>query len=260
MISFIRLYMSGIRLSFQTRMAERVDFFASLLVMLGIELLPSLITALVYGQGLSFPGWSMHQAILVQGVFLVAKGLTFPLFAGMAWSVTEKVREGTFELILLKPRHPLAMCIATSFDAEDVGKLIGGLALTAYSLRHAGLPDAAGAAMGLFLLAFSVLLFASGLIFMTALLMIWVGNFRLYEIFDSLTALGQYPPVMLPKRVRQLALAPFPVLGMAVLPASALLGRSVDGWPWVAGSSIAFVAAAFALWNHLIKRASSAGG
>lgn len=260
MISFFRLYLNGIRLSFLTRMAERVDFFASLLVMLGIELLPSLITALVYGQGLAFPGWSLHQAILVQGVFLIAKGLTFPLFAGMAWSVTDKVREGTFELILLKPRHPLVMCVATSFDAEDVGKLMGGLALTSYSLRHTGLPDAAGAALFLFLLAFSVILFASGLIFMTALLMIWVGNYRLYEIFDGLTALGQYPPVMLPKRVRQMALAPFPILGMAVLPASALLGRSIEGWPWAAGFSICLIVAAVAYWNRLIKRASSAGG
>jgi ABC-2 type transport system permease protein len=260
MISFLRLYLNGIRLAFLTRMAERVDFFSSLLVMLGIELLPSLITVLVYGQGLSFPGWSLHQAILVQGVFLVAKGMTFPLFAGMAWSVSDKVREGTFELILLRPRHPLAMCIATSFDAEDIGKLMGGLALTAYNLGHAGLPDAAGFALFLFLLAFAVLLFASGLIFLTALLMIWVGNYRLYEIFDSLTALGQYPPVMLPGRIRQLALAPFPILGMAVLPASALLGRSIEGWPWVAGLSLAYLAAAFALWNHLIKRSSSAGG
>jgi ABC-2 type transport system permease protein len=260
MISFFRLYLSGIRLSFLTRMAERMDFFASLLVMLGIELLPSLITLLVYGQGLAFPGWTLHQAILVQGVFLVAKGLTFPLFAGMAWSVTEKVREGTFELLLLKPRHPLVMCIVTSFDAEDVGKLMGGLALTAYCLRHTGLPDAAGAALFLALLAVAVILFASGLIFMTALLMIWVGNSRLYEVFDSLTALGQYPPVLLPRRVRQLALAPFPILGMAVLPASALLGRSTEGWPWAAGCAIACFAAALAFWNHISRRASSGGG
>lgn len=260
MISLLRLYLCGIRLSFLTRMAERADFFASLLVMLGIELLPSLITVLVYGQGLAFPGWSLHEAILVQGVFLIAKGLTFPLFAGMAWAVTEKVREGTFELILLKPRHPLIMCIVTCFDAEDVGKLFGGLALTAFSLQHTGLPDAAGLALFLFLLVFSVAFFASGLIFMTSLLMIWVGNGRMYEVFDTLTSLGQYPPVMLPGRVRQLALAPVPILGMAVLPASALLGRSTEGWPWAAACSLVFIAASVAFWNHLIKRASSAGG
>jgi ABC-2 type transport system permease protein len=260
MISLLRLYLNGIRLSFLTRMAERMDFLASLLVMLGIELLPSLITVLVYGQGLAFPGWTLHQAILVQGVFLVAKGLTFPMFAGMAWAVTEKVREGTFELILLKPRHPLVMCIVTGFDAEDVGKLFGGLALTTFALGHAGIPDPAGLALGLFLLAFSVVFFAAGLIFMTSLLMVWVGNGRMYELFDTLTSLGQYPPVMLPPRIRRFALAPVPLLGMAVLPASALLGRGIEGWPWAAACSLLFFAASVAFWNHLIKRASSAGG
>src|SRR5690606_25989424 len=164
MRSFLRLYLSGMRLAFMTRMADRVDFFASVLVMLGVELLPSVITLLVYKQGLAFPGWSLNEAILVQGVFLIAKGLIFPLFAGMAWSVSEKVREGTFELFLLKPRHPLVMCLVSSFDAEDVGKLAGGLALSAVCLRQLDAPTAGGIALFACLLLFSLVLFSACLI------------------------------------------------------------------------------------------------
>jgi hypothetical protein len=47
---------------------------------------------------------------------------------------------------------------------------------------------------------------------------------------------------------------------MAVLPASALLERSTAGWPWVACCSVFFLAASVAFWNHIIKRASTAGG
>lgn len=260
MKSFLRLYLSGMRLAFMTRMADRVDFFASVLVMLGVELLPSVITLLVYRQGLAFPGWSLYEAILVQGVFLIAKGLIFPLFAGMAWSVSEKVREGTFELFLLKPRHPLVMCLVSSFDAEDVGKLAGGLALTAVCLRHMGAPTVGDIALFAFLLLFSLVLFSACLILITSILMVWVGNFRIYEIFDTVAALGQHPPVMLPKRVRQLAIAPFPILGMAVLPASALLGRSTEGWPWAAAASVALFFAALWIWNRLLLRMGTAGG
>jgi ABC-2 type transport system permease protein len=257
---FFRLYLAGMRVAFMTRMADRTDFFASLLVMLGIELLPSVITVLVYGRGLAFPGWRLHEAVLLQAVFLIAKGLTFPLFAGMAWSLAEKVREGTFELVLLKPRHPLVMCVVTSFDAEDVGKLIGGLGLTVYCLGHVPTPTVGAITLFMCLLLFSVILFAGCLICITASLMIWVGNYRIYEIFDSLAALGQYPPVFLPKRIRQFALAPVPLLGFAVLPASALLGRSVQGWPIAAFCSILLLLAAIAFWNYLVRRLASAGG
>lgn len=260
MNDFIRLYLNGARLAILTRMADRFDFFASILVMIGIEMLPTLITILVYGHGLAFPGWSLQEAVLVQGVFLIAKGLTFPLFAGMAWSVSEKVREGTFELLLLKPRHPLVMCLVTSFDAEDLGKLAGGLALTWASLGQLGAPAAEGIFLFACLLGFSTLLFAACLIAMTSFLMVWVGNFRIYEIFDTLASLGQYPPVMLPKAVRRWAVAPFPILGMAVLPASALLDRSVQGWPWAAVSSVCLMGAAIWNWNRLLRRMGSAGG
>jgi len=260
MLGFLRLYAHGIRLAFLTRLADRFDFIASLLVMLGIELTPTLITVLLYGQGLSFADWTLAQVILVQGVFLVGKGITFPIFAGMAWAVSEKVREGTFELLLLKPRHPLILCLVTAYDAEDLGKLAGGLVLMFFALGQTGLPALPDIALFLPLFFFGLVFFAAGLMLLTALLMIWVGNFRLYEIFDTVTALGQYPPVIWPKRIRQLALAPFPILGLAVLPASALLHKPVSGWPWAACSAVVLFFACLWVWNGTVKRLKTAGG
>jgi ABC-2 type transport system permease protein len=260
MKSLLRLYLSGIRLAFLTRISDRVDFGASLLVMLGVELLPVVVTALVYGQGLAFPGWSLHEAILLQGILLIAKGLTYPVFAGMAWMVSERVREGTFELLLLKPRHPLVLCIVTAYDAEDLGKLAGGAALCAYALSHLRTPATEGILFFCLLMVFSAMCFAACLILMTALLMLWVGNFRIYEIFETLVALGQYPPVVLPGRVRQAALAPFPILGLAVLPACALLGRSTAGWIWAASASGGLLGLSLWIWNRMMRRIATAGG
>ncbi len=43
----------------------------------------------------------------MQAVFLMSKGVAYPLFGGMVWNTAEMVRSGTFELLLLLPRHPL---------------------------------------------------------------------------------------------------------------------------------------------------------
>ncbi len=260
MRSLISLLLHGIRLGLATRMADRFDFFASLLVMLGIELLPSLITVLLYGNGLAFPGWEMHQALLIQAVFLSAKGIAYPFFGGMVWNTSESIREGTFELLLLKPRHPLLLSVVKSFDAEDLGKLFGGLLLSAWCLRSIAHPTQAGVALFAVLFLVSLVLFGASLVTMASILLVWVGNARIYEVFDTIAALGQYPPVILPKRLRGMAMVPVPLLGFAVLPASALLGRATRGWPWVAVTALVLLGLALLLWNYLLRRFSSAGG
>ena len=260
MKSLISLFLHGVRLGLATRMADRLDFIASLLVMLGLELLPSLITVLLYGNGLTFPGWELHQVVLIQAVFLMAKGVAYPVFGEMVWNTSEMIREGTFELLLLKPRHPLVLAVVQSFDAEDLGKLLGGLALSAWCLRSVGMPGAAQLALFGVLFLVSLVLFGASLVLMASLLMVWVGNARIYELFDRVAALGQYPPLILPKQVRRIAVAPLPVLAFAVLPASALLGRATDGWPWAALSALGLLVLSLLLWNYLLVRFSSAGG
>jgi ABC-2 type transport system permease protein len=257
---FFSLLWQGISLGFATRLANRFDFVSSLLVMLGIELLPSLVTVLIYGNGLSFPGWSVREAVLIQAVFLMAKGVAYPFLGGMVWNTSEMVREGTFELLLLKPRHPLLLAMVQAFDAEDLGKLCGGLGLFTWCLS--GLPGPSAAQASLFGLLFvgSLILFGACLVTMASVLLVWVGNARIHEVFETLSALGQYPPLILPRRLRGLATAPLPLLGFAVLPASALLGRIEDAWQWATLSALVLLLLSLLLWNRMLRRLASAGG
>lgn len=254
------LHAEGVRLGLAVRLSDRFDFLASLLVMMGIELVPTLVVALLYGNGLSFPGWSLREALLVQGVFLVAKGVAYPLFGGMVWNTAEMVRTGTFELLLLLPRHPLQSCVARAFDAEDLGKLAGGVGLSAWCLHGMETPGASALAAFLPLFLLSLLLFLASAVAMASLLIVWVGNFRVYEIFETVASLGQFPPTILPAKVRHLGVAGFPFAAFAVLPASSLLGRTTEG-VWIAVASVAVaLCAAVALWNVLLRRLTGAGG
>lgn len=255
-----RLHLEGIRLGLAVRLSDRVDFAASLLVMMGVEFLPSLVTLLLYRGGLSFPGWSLHESLLVQGLFLAAKGVAYPFWGGMVWNTAEMVREGTFELLLLLPRHPLQTCVARAFDAEDLGKLAGGAALSAWCLAHVGLPGAFAVAGFALLFLLSLLLFLGSLVAMSSLLIVWVGNFRVYEIFETISGLGQYPSTFLPRGAKRLGVVGYPFASFAVLPASALLGRPVEG-VWSAALSVAVVlAVALILWNFMLRRLVGAGG
>jgi ABC-type uncharacterized transport system permease subunit len=101
-----RLAALAVRVSFSQRAAYRWDFLLSAVVALALEAVTPVVTLLIYGMGSSFPGWTATEALLIQGTFLLARGIAFPCFFGMVWTVFEGVREGTFELTLLKPRSP----------------------------------------------------------------------------------------------------------------------------------------------------------
>jgi ABC-2 type transport system permease protein len=256
----VALHLEGVRLGLAVRLSDRLDFLASLLVMMGIEFLPSLVTSLLYRGGLAFPGWTLREAVLVQGVFLTAKGIAYPLFGGMVWNTANLVREGTFELLLLLPRHPLQSCVVRAFDAEDLGKLVGGLALAAWAMAGTDPPGFFPLVGFALLLGLSVMILLASAIAMSSLLIVWVGNFRVYEIFEGLASLGQFPPTILPRRLRGLGVAGFPFAALAVLPASALLGKPTDGVWWAVLSVGSLLAGALALWNVLLRRLVGAGG
>lgn len=254
------LHLEGIRLGLAVRLSDRFDFLASLLVMMGIEFVPTLVTSLLYTNGLSFPGWTVREALLVQAVFLMAKGVAYPLFGGMVWNTAEMVRAGTFELLLLLPRHPLQSCVVRAFDAEDLGKLAGGIGLALWCLQGMPWPGAAALAGFALLFALSVLLFLASAVAMSSLLIVWVGNFRVYEIFETMASLGQFPPTILPPRLKALGVAGFPFAAFAVLPASSLLGRSVEGVWWAVASVAVLLVLALGAWNRLLRRLVGAGG
>ena len=256
----VALHAEGVRLGLAVRLSDRFDFVASLLVMMGVEFLPVLVTALLYGNGRAFPGWSVREALLVQAVFLMSKGVAYPLFGGMVWNTAEMVRSGTFELLLLLPRHPLQSSVVRAFDAEDLGKLVGGVGLACWCLGGMHVPGIAALAGFALLMALSVLLFLACLVAMSSALIVWVGNFRVYEIFETLASLGQFPPTILPPRLRALGVAGFPFAAFAVLPASALMGRSVEGIWWAAASVALLLVGALLAWNRLLRRLVGAGG
>ncbi|HTP59467.1 MAG TPA: hypothetical protein VMM82_11150, partial [Spirochaetia bacterium] len=69
------LLASALRASFNARASYRGDFLFGMIVTLLFESVVPLVTVLIYGTGSSFPGWSMPEALLLQGVFLLARGI-----------------------------------------------------------------------------------------------------------------------------------------------------------------------------------------
>jgi len=254
------IVLTAARVAVAERAAYRGDFVITVLVSLLFELVVPLVTALIYGSGASFPGWSVDEALLIQAVFLVARGIAFPCFFGMVWVVFEQVREGTFELTLLRPRSPLLTVILRGFDPQGFGRLIGGIGLFALVVSRLRIPGPANVFAFLALFALSLLALFAFALFLAGSLFIWPGNGRLFELLDSFLLFGQYPASVFNSPLQFVLAVALPVSAIALFPAQALLGRPGPLLIWSIPSAAAFFVLALAFWRRMVGKYSGGGG
>ncbi len=255
------LWGRAFRSSFANQAAYRGDFILNLAVSLLFEMLAPLATILTYAStdGAGFPGWTMEEALLIQAVFLLARGIAFPLFFGIVWVVFNQVREGTFELTLLRPRSPLLVAIAAGVDVSGFGQLAGGLLLFGWIVGKLAI-DATRILLFLPILGLSVLTLLACALFMSGTLFVWIGNARVLELLDSILIFGRYPGSIF-SSLFQLSLAVLiPVSMIALFPAEVLLGRT-NGLLYLGiPACLAFLGLSVAFWNHMCGKYAGGGG
>jgi ABC-2 type transport system permease protein len=258
--SVLRILGLAAKISLAEGSAYRADFFLSLLVSVFFEMITPLVTVLIYGSGSSFPGWTIGEALLIQSIFLMARGIAFPCFFGIVFTVLYQVREGSWELTLLKPRSPLLVAVATSLDVQGFGRFLAGVALFIYSL---GLIPAPGLwqvilFLALFLLAL-LILFSFALI-LAGTLFVWVGNGRIIELLDSILIFSQYPGSIFSPGFQFVLSVLIPAAMIAFLPAQALLGRPEPITAVSVPACAAFFAGSLLFWRAMMKRYTGGGG
>jgi len=257
---YLTIYIECIKTAIARELTYRLNFILSLVITLGFNILFPLVTILIYRAGASFPGWSFYEVLLMQSIFTFSNGLACILFSGVLWTTMQHIREGSFEIVLLRPVNPLLFLIVTNFDAGSAGLIIGGIALFSFSLVNTGITSIAAIPQ-------FILLFTAGFAVMAGMQMImaatsfkWVGNSRIPEIFDSIMTFGKYPLTIFPKAIQAIAAFIIPVAMIGFFPASALLGR-LDPIAFIAVIPC-FVFMLFGIWlyQYMVKLYEGVGG
>ena len=260
MIKLLKIYLQGIKISLASRMAYRGDFFLSIFIMLIGELIAPLTMFLVYRSGAAFPDWNLYEVLLIQAIFLISKGIASPLFFGILYNTLSRVREGTFDILLIKPHSALFMSMVTAFDTEDFGKFIGGVGLMTIALFNLPRPGLVQWLQFIILMVLSIITLFSFTLIMAGSVFKWVGNSRVFEIFDSITNFGLYPASIFSKSLQLIITSIIPVAIIGFLPASMLLGKPSGGIFEAALSGLVFLAFRLWFWNFMLGKYTSSGG
>jgi len=254
------VYKQYIRISYNSAAAYRANFFFTALISLLSSLLVPLLTVLIYAGGSQIPGWTFYEALFIQSVFMLCNGVCAPFFMNMAWLTMDRVREGSYDLLLLKPGSTVFITVASSFELEHIGVLAGGVLMFAYTLRH--LPPAGVRQWVQFAALFmaGVFMTLGCILLMTATTFKWVGNSRIFEIFDSVTRFGRYPGTIFSGVLKGLISYVIPVSMLGFFPSSAVLGRAGWGMYMACAPCLLFLILGLAVFRRMIYLYQSAGG
>jgi ABC-2 type transport system permease protein len=254
-----RVHWQFIKMRIAARMAYRVDFVASLGIFTLLQMVGPLFIATIYHAGAQFPGWSLDEALLLQGILISVKGFSFMFFFELFRRTALYVRRGTFDMYLLRPISCLSLLVMDAFDEEDIGPVLGGALLIGYSVFRLGAPRGyvlPALALGFF----GVLFFFSLTVFFAAITIRLVNTLRLTELIEISMLFASYPRTIFPQFLGTVFTLFFPLFILSSLPAAALLGKSFTGSGLACLAVLVFLALSLLAWRASLARYASAGG
>lgn len=259
---YLRLLAARIRADWQ----YRTSFALFGLGQAAIALLDFLAIAVIFGQVRRLGGWSLPEVAFLYGLSTVAFALADVFVSQVEW-VSQLIRDGSFDRLLVRPVGPLVQISAEHFALRRVGKLVQAAAVLGLALAWVDIDwDAGRVALTVVTIVAAAVIFGA-LFVMAESIAFWLVESR--EVANAFTYGGQfltqYPLSILEEWLRRLVIFVVPLGFVAYLPALRILGKPApDGLPsWLGYGTpvvaVALVQVARMVWASAIRHYRSTG-
>jgi ABC-2 type transport system permease protein len=265
-LALCRLALRVTALNLKARLEYRVDFLLWLLHGVAYQVMGLAFVWVVLMRFHAIGGWSLGEVLFLYSLRLLTHGLYLPVFWNIM-SVSDLVRQGGFDRLLLRPLNPLLQILLQTVQANFAGDLTVALALFAYAqhILHLRWTVAAVAFLVLVLVGGVLLEAAIQLAFST--LSFWVVDSSTVSWWadELMNTFANYPLDLFAAPVRYLFTFVVPVAFLAYFPGAVFLGRA-DGVVFTplfaygapAAGVLAFTLA-YAFWNAGLRRYQGTG-
>jgi ABC-2 type transport system permease protein len=210
-------------------------------------------------------GWRLEEVALLYAIATISFAFT-DLVIGHLDLFPQMIRDGTFDLILVRPLPSLLQVVASDLSLRRIGKVLQGVAVLVYALLHVDV-DWTVARVALLPVAI-----VSGAVIYAA---VWVSlatiAFWIVDAIEFVNAftyggsfLAQYPISIFGRWLRGLVLFVIPLAFVAYFPVRTILDKDGIG-PAALGYASPLVAVAgtlvaLAVWERAVRHYRSAGG
>ena len=206
-------------------------------------------------------GWNFYEVLLLYGLLNIALGYVDLFFDEMYEVGPYYIKDGTFDLIALRPIHPIISIMSKSQSVTSFGYIIIGMIMTIFSLIKLNIM------INLQTLLFIAFITLIGGIIIGAIITIlcvtsfWVidSNEIMWSAF-TMYKFSEYPLSVYNNFIKFILIFIFPFAFVSFFPASYLLNKDYGMIAFIAPMiAILFWFIAVKLWNWGLKHYKSSG-
>jgi len=257
-----RIWAKWFELALQGYMTYRTDLIIKSLGFIIFGLFSPLLAILIYSVSKGIAGWSIGELLLLQGTLILVMGIESLCTGLVSWKTMEDVREGAYDLQMVRPMKPMRLATATGADPDQIIRPILGIIIIIAAISKLDTPiSAANFLLYLFLIFIGVLFFYSLRAMIGAMSFWFIRTYSLANMLDTIKQAGRYPISIYGASGTFLLTFVLPVGAAAFYPASALIGRITP--TSIIGATIivlVMVSISMLMWHNAIKKYASAGG
>lgn len=257
---YFALYWHFFTINLKTLYQYKADFaigaFATLLTQLG----GMAMLWLVVTQISDLAGWSIQQLMLLYGLITLARSFDMIFFDNLHALGAEYVREGKFDILLMRPLSPLFQMATAHIQQDGFGLLALGVGLTVYAGNALQLfTSISSILLLLFIVINGALLISAITVLFSALGFVTANSHIVLESVDGIADFAHYPLSVFPQWIGNLTTWVLPYAFISYYPASHLLGFSLTVlWVYPLLTASVWIIALFA-WRRGIRYYSSTG-
>jgi ABC-2 type transport system permease protein len=266
LVATVGVYRRLVGARIRSQLQYRLSFALNFVGMTLITFLDFAAILILFGQVDALGEWTVEEVALLYAISCIAFAFT-DLTIGHLDLLPRMLREGDFDLVLVRPLSSLFQVVSNDFALRRLGKLIQGIAVLVFAVSRLDV-DWTAARIGMLVLA----IVAGAAIFAG----VWVGLATIaFWLIDSLEVanaftyggnyLAQYPVNIFGGWLRRLVIFVIPVAFVSYFPSLYILGKDDElglpralqfASPLVGG--IACVAGAL-LWRAAVRHYRSVG-
>ncbi len=267
MLDAALLYLRLVRARLRGQLQYRTSFVLDVIGTFVISFLDFVVILVIFTNVPQLGTWSVSEVALLYGIACLAFAFT-DLVVGHLDLFPQTIRDGTFDLVLVRPRPTLFMVLTADFQVRRLGRIAQAVVVLAYALSSLQIAwSVERVAVLLGAIVTGVLIFIA--IWVTFICVaFWTVEGR--EVANAFTyggvTLAQYPIDIYDRWLRTFFAYVVPVAFVAYFPALFILGKPDPlGFPaWLSFISplvaIAAALAALTVWQWAVRHYRSAGG
>ena len=258
-----RLVGAQIRSQLQYRFSFALDICGAFL----ISFIDFLAVLVIFHNVPRLGTWTVQEVALLYALSSISFALT-DLTIGHLDQFPQKVRDGNFDILLVRPRSTLFQVIGSDFQVRRLGKAVQGAAVLVYALGALHLHWTAGRLAMLVVMVPSAIVIFSAVWVIGSCLSFWTtdgGEFTNAFTYGG-NFLAQYPVDILSSWLRRFLAYVVPLAFVSYFPVLYILGKpdplGLPRFLEFASPLVALLAAAVAglVWRFAVRHYRSAGG